>query len=182
MISRQQACAGLIAAIYEDAVQIPAVIVQEITARGISCSLNTEVCRQVFSAEWFFARAVWLEVKAPGISDPELQQTFRAEIDSAVAQVLQFVPDLVDLGEPYFTMATMFEEGRRDPSGLRYGPGPFIVERYRKHVAAIRREFNLERLTIPDEEALAIMLLGDSVCWQLNGELEGTLTEMLNAS
>lgn len=127
------------------------------------------------------ARAVWLQLKAQDIKDSKLRQIFLAELDSAAAEMQQHVPDFTKIRPIYFTMAVMFEEGQRDPSGLPYGPGCFILERYLKHVESIARPFKITQLKLSDQEKLAIMLLGDSVCWSMNGELGAVLQEMLAA-
>jgi hypothetical protein len=123
------------------------VIIEALRDQQLSLSLQNEICRNVFAAEWVFARLVWLQVKAAAITDLELKNLFLQVIDSAIREVLRNIPDLAQHKADYFLMAKMFENGERTAEGLTYGPGAPLAIRYQNHVRAIRQQFGPEDLT-----------------------------------
>lgn len=174
-VSKELACKGLVGAIYKDATDVAQLISEDLTGKGIVSTLMHFSCRNAFCAEWFFARLVWLQSEARTIQDVELRATLLDEIDTGLDEIAALIPDLSELRSSYYMMAIMHSEDQRDSFGLPYGPGPFLSERYERHVREILDE------AVPTEESNAIALLGDHVCWRLQTRLEEALGSILKA-
>ena len=174
-------CKGLIAAIYENAFEIADQIVQNLRDQQIEPSMGDPACRGAFALDWFVARLAYLHVSSSGIRDSGLKELFRNEVEATIEEVSKTVHDAKPDFDQYCMLAIGYLDGLRDSLGHRPGPGPFLSTRYSKHVRAIRggRYTNREDLNEMDSELIAISLLGDKICWTLNGTLDEVLSSAL---
>ncbi len=97
MLTKELVCRGFIAAIWKDASDVAGMIADQVSQEGIRPSLDDGTCRNALTAEWFFARLIWLELKAKAISDSELKKFFLDEIATSENEILRLVPDLAGM-------------------------------------------------------------------------------------
>jgi hypothetical protein len=180
-VTREVACRGLIGAIYKDAFEIASQIICELRDKGVEPSLDDPACRDVFALDWFIARLAYLYVLAGDIRDGSLKEQFRREIETSIEDVSEVVYDAKPEFAQYRMLAMNYLEGVRDSFGLLPGPGPFLSSRYELHVEHIRTggHSDQENLQTTETESILISLLGDGVCWTLNGTLDEVLSSMV---
>jgi hypothetical protein len=176
------ACTALLDAIYEDAFDICEQIIESLREAGIAPSLSDLVCRNAFAIDWFVSRLAFLQVSSDRIRDSELRDQFRREVGVRLEGVSKLIYDARACFDEHCMLASMFLAGDRDSSGLLPGPGPFLATRYSRHVENIKRDglSSWAGICVPDEESLAISILGDRMCWALNGTLNDVLTSIMN--
>jgi hypothetical protein len=128
VLTKKEASDAFISIIYDDAFDIGGVIIKELQELGSNPSLENEICRNVFTAEWFVARLMWLELKAKGILDPEMKAIFVQGIKEAVTEVIRNIPDLGQVKADYGPTGACHrsKEPPRPPPRHNFGTGHHI--------------------------------------------------------